>query len=207
MLRPTINVPSNSITLTPPDAQGQLSSTAGEREIAITSTNESGNADARTRTVRWTDPSLGATAAKEMAGLDYLQAIVRGDIARAPMAELMGYTLTEASHGRAVVEIDPGEQHYNQIGSVHAALASALLDSAMGSAVLSTLPAGTGYTTVELHVHLVRAISADTPRLRCIGEVVHSGSRMATAEARLLDPDGRLYAHATETCLLIRGIE
>jgi uncharacterized protein (TIGR00369 family) len=205
MLRPTINVPSASIKLTPADDHGQASSSAGEREIAITSGSESGNAEARTKTVRWSDPSFGAAASREMPGHDYLQAIIRGDIPRAPMAELMGYTLTEASHGRAVVEIDPGEQHYNQIGSVHAALASALVDSAMGSAVLSTLPAGTGYTTVELHVHLVRAITAATPRLRCIGEVVHSGSRMATAEARLLDSDGRLYAHGTETCLIVGG--
>ena len=101
-------------------------------------------------------------------------------------------------------EVLPGEQHYNPIGVVHGGLAMTLLDSAMGCAVQTHMPAGGGYTTLEAKTNLVRAISANTGTLRAIGTTVHVGNRVATAEGRLVDGAGKLYAHATTTCIVLR---
>jgi uncharacterized protein (TIGR00369 family) len=97
----------------------------------------------------------------------------------------------------------PGEQHYNPIGVVHGGLAMTLLDSAMGCAVQTHMPAGGGYTTLEAKTHLVRAITSKTGSLRAIGKALHLGSRVATAEGRLVDGAGKLYAHATTTCMVL----
>ena len=140
-----------------------------------------------------------------MSGLDFLNAIRDGRLPPAPIAELMGFRLAELSPGAAVFECVPGPQHYNPIGVVHGGLAMTLLDSTMGCAVQTTLPAGTGYTTLEAKTNLVRAITVETGKLRAIGKVVHSGSRIATAEGRLEDAQGRLYAHATTTCIILKG--
>jgi uncharacterized protein (TIGR00369 family) len=144
-----------------------------------------------------------ARAAQGMAGLEYLQALVRGEFPGPPIAHLLGFRLVETSEGRAVFEVTPGEQHYNPIGLVHGGLLATVLDSALGCAVHSTLPAGTGYTTIELHVHFVRAVRQDTGPLRAEAKVLHRGRRVATAEGRVLDVEGRLYAHATTSCLLM----
>ena len=101
-------------------------------------------------------------------------------------------------------EVEPGEQHYNPIGVVHGGLAMTLADSAMGCAVQSCLPAGVAWTTLELKINLVRALTVDSGTVRCEGTVIHVGRRVATAEARLLDGQGRLCAHATTTCMVIR---
>ncbi|MFP2960153.1 PaaI family thioesterase [Myxococcus sp. 1LA] len=159
---------------------------------------------ARTRTVTWQDTRDGVAAAKSLSGLEYLRAIVRGDVPGAPIAAVLGFAPVEVSEGRAVFEVQPAEYHYNPIGTVHGGLAATVMDSALGCAVHSTLPAGTGYTTLELHVNMVRAITQDTGRLTCTGEVVHVGARTATAQARLTDADGKLYAHGTTTCMLFR---
>ncbi|MBZ4398870.1 PaaI family thioesterase [Myxococcus faecalis] len=160
--------------------------------------------DARTRTVTWRDYREGVAAAKTMSGLEYLRAIVRGEVPGAPIASLMGFAPVEVSEGRAVFEVEPGEYHYNPIGTVHGGLAATLLDSALGCAVHSTLPVGAGYTTLELHVNMVRAISQDTGKLTCTGEVIHVGGRVATAQAKLTDASGKLYAHGTTTCMVFR---
>ena len=104
--------------------------------------------------------------------------------------------------GRAVFECTPSEYHYNPIGVVHGGLAATLLDSALGCAVHSTLAAGAGYSTVELHVNLVRPITMQTGRMRCEAEIVHVGRSMATAQGRLTDAAGKLYAHGTTTCMI-----
>jgi uncharacterized protein (TIGR00369 family) len=158
---------------------------------------------ARSRTISWSDPMAGAAAARSMAGIDYLRAIMRGDYPVPPMASLMDFTVIDVEPGRVVVEVRPGEQHYNPIGVVHAGMAATVLDTAMACAVHSTLGPGTGYATIEFKINLVRAVTADVGRLRAVAEVVHGGSRIATAEARLLDDAGALYAHATETCMLM----
>lgn len=158
----------------------------------------------RTRTVTWEDPMIGAQAARTMSGLAYLQAMLRGEIPGPPIANLMNFQPVEVAEGRVVFACVPAEYHYNPIGVVHGGLASTLLDSVMGCVVQSILPAGVGYTTLELHVHLVRAITSQTGEIRAVGEVVHSGRTVATAQGRVMDAAGKLYAHGTSTCLILR---
>lgn len=160
----------------------------------------------RSLTVTWQDPLPPAEAARAMPGLEYLRAMADGRVPWPPIARLIGFDAEDGAieSGRVVLTCTPGEQHYNPIGSVHGGLACTLLDSAMGCAVHSTLPAGVGYTTLELKVNLVRAIAADTGRVRAEGTVIHAGRRVATAEGRLVAERGdRLLAHATTTCLIL----
>jgi uncharacterized protein (TIGR00369 family) len=137
-------------------------------------------------------------------GLELLRAIASGDAPGAPIAELMGFEPVEAEEGRVLFAAEPGPQHYNPIGTVHGGLAATLLDSAMGCAVHSTLPAGVGYTTLELKVNFTRPITSETGRILCEGTVVHRGGRVATAEGRVYaEADGKLLAHGTTTCLIL----
>jgi uncharacterized protein (TIGR00369 family) len=157
----------------------------------------------RTRTVSWQDPRRGAEAARGLSGLACLEAMLRGELEPPPIAALLGLELVEVAEGRAVFEVTPGEHHYNPIGVVHGGLLATLADSAMACAVHSRLPAGVSYTTVQLDVHLVRPLTVASGRVRCEGRVLHLGSRVATAEARATDAQGRLCAHATTTCLVL----
>ena len=162
--------------------------------------------EARSITVSWEDPMALGERARAMAGIEFLREIRDGKLPQAPIQELLGFTLMEVDEGRAVFSAQPGEQHYNPIGLVHAGLAATLLDSAMGVAVHSTLPEGAGYTTLETKFNLVRAISAETGEVRAEGRVVHRGSRVATADGRMVRAgDGALLAHGTSTCLVIGG--
>jgi uncharacterized protein (TIGR00369 family) len=163
-----------------------------------------GERDERTRTVVWEDPAAGAEAAAEMGGLEYLRTIARGELPAAPMADLLSFGFHEIEEGRVVFECVPAEYHYNPIGAVHGGLACTLFDSAMGCAVHTMLPAGVGYTTVELKVNFLRPITSSTGRLLCEGTTIHVGGRIATAEARLRDERGKLYGHATTTCMIFR---
>ena len=139
----------------------------------------------------------------EMTGLQHLQAMQRGELPPAPIALLFGVEPVEVEEGRVVFAATPEHRHYNPIGSVHGGFAATLLDSAMGCAVQSTLPAGTGYTTLELSVNYVRPMSEDTGRVRVEGTLVHGGRRMATAEGRLFSVEsGKLLAHGKTTCLV-----
>ncbi|HEX9182789.1 MAG TPA: PaaI family thioesterase [Burkholderiales bacterium] len=157
----------------------------------------------RKLTVEWQDPMPLAQAARSMSGLDFLQAVRDGKLPPAPIQQLVGMRLVEVEAGRAVWEYTPGEHHYNPIGTVHAGIAATLLDSAMACAVHSTLPLGKGYTTLEFKLNLVRAVTVKAGTLRATGRVVHGGKSTATAEARLEDAAGALYAHATTTCIIL----
>lgn len=157
-----------------------------------------------TRVVSWEDPRPLAEAGRGSSGLEFLQRIVAGELPRPPLAALMNFDLVELEEGRAVFAVEPAEYHYNPIGVVHGGLAATLLDSAMGCAVHSTLPAGAGYTTLEIKVNYVRAMTSETGRVRCEAKVIHVGGRTATAEGRLVDQAGKLYAHGSTTCLILR---
>lgn len=157
-----------------------------------------------TRVVSWEDPRPLAEAGRGSSGLEFLQRIVAGELPRPPLAALMNFDLVELEEGRAVFVVEPAEYHYNPIGVVHGGLAATLLDSAMGCAVHSTLPAGVGYTTLEIKVNYVRAMTSETGRVRCEAKVIHVGGRTATAEGRLVDQAGKLYAHGSTTCLILR---
>ncbi len=158
-----------------------------------------------TRTVTWQDPAPGAAASRTMSGLAFLQAIQRGELPAPPIAALMGMWIAEIEEGRVVFAAVPSDYHYNPIGTIHGGLAATLLDSAMGCAIHSTLPAGTGYTTVELSINYVRGMTRETGEVRAEGTVIHRGGRIATAEGRITDAQGRLYAHGTTTCIVLRG--
>ncbi len=136
-------------------------------------------------------------------GLELLHAMLRGETPTAAIGETMDFMLIEVSEGRAVFQGTPGPAHLNPMGGIHGGWYATLLDSALGCAVHTMMPAGRGYTTAELGVNLVRAINpAKAPRVRAESKVIHCGRQLATAEARLVGPDGTLYAHATTTCLV-----
>jgi uncharacterized protein (TIGR00369 family) len=156
----------------------------------------------RTLTVSWDDPGALAASAQSSSGLEFLQAIVAGELPRAPIQALVGFELVEAEEGRVVFAGEPGEQHYNPIGSVHGGVFATLLDSALGAAVHSTLPQGSAYVTLEIKFNLVRPITAQTGTVHAEGRVVHRGGTVATSEAHLRDGQGKLLAHATSTCLI-----
>ena len=137
-----------------------------------------------------------------MRGLDFLRAIVEGEIPPPPISKLLGFKLKQVDKGRAVFELEPAEYHYNAIGMVHGGVAATVLDSAMGCAIHSTLPLGSGYSTVELKVNFVRAMSTKTGRVLCEAKIIHAGARIATAEARSVDDKGALYAHGTTTWMI-----
>ena len=157
----------------------------------------------RTMTVSWSDPAELAERGRSMPGIEFLRAIRDRRLPAAPIAALLGFDLIEVEPGHAVFEVNPGEQHYNPIGVVHGGLAMTLLDSAMGCAVQTHMPAGGGYTTLEAKTNLVRPITGTTGKLRAIGKLVHLGKRVATAEGRLEDAAGKLYAHASTTCIVL----
>ena len=157
----------------------------------------------RTLTVTWQDPTELAGRAQAASGLDFLRGIISGELPAAPIQELLGFSLDEAEEGRVVFSLVPGEQHYNPIGSVHGGYAATLIDSAIGCAVHSTLPAGSGYSSLTLETKFVRPITRDTGKVRAEAQVLHRGRRQSTGEARLYDAaTGKLLAHGTGTCLI-----
>ncbi|MBK1786940.1 PaaI family thioesterase [Prauserella cavernicola] len=138
-----------------------------------------------------------------MTGLELLRALLRGDIAAPGIGKTLGFELVEVDEGRAVFEGGTGEHLYNPMNTVHGGYFATLLDSALGCAVMSTLPEGSTYTTVQLNVNMLRAATAGTGPLRATATTVHVGRTIGTAEARLEGvDDGKLYAHATTTCAI-----
>ncbi|MGA2290820.1 PaaI family thioesterase [Bradyrhizobium sp.] len=137
-----------------------------------------------------------------MAGVDFVRAILDGTLPAPPIMQTIEPFDATAEPGVVVMHSIPGFRHYNPIGSVHGGYAATLLDSAMGLAVHSMLPAGTGYTTLEFKVSFIRGMTRDTGSVRTEGRTLNVGRRTATAEARMTDAKGRLLAHATTTCLV-----
>ncbi|MDO8890000.1 MAG: PaaI family thioesterase [Hydrogenophaga sp.] len=151
-------------------------------------------------------PGLADTAQLAgMNGLQQMQAMLEGLLPYPHIADTMDFALVEVGEGRAVFQGKPQLKHYNPLGSVHGGWYATLLDSALGCAVHTTLPVGRGYTTAELGVNIVRAASHKSGPLRAIGTVLHAGRQLATAEARIVGADGKLYAHATTTCLVFEA--
>lgn len=136
-------------------------------------------------------------------GLSFLQGIVEGRHPHPPMSRTLGFRLVAVDKGKAVFEGEPRFDYYNPIGTVHAGFAATLLDSCVGCAVHSMLPAGTAYTTMEFKINLVRPITDKTGPVRAEGTALHVGRRMATAEGRLTDMSGKLLAHLSTTCMIM----
>jgi uncharacterized protein (TIGR00369 family) len=159
----------------------------------------------RTRTFSWQDPTAGVAFGRDRSGMELLRGMIDGTVAPPPIAELLGMSLVEVQEGRAVFSLEPAEWMYNPIGSVHGGVAATILDSCMGCAIHSTLPAGVAYTTSDLQIRYSRGMTVDTGRVIAEGKVVHAGRRLATAEGRLLVQDsGKLIAHGTTGCVLLR---
>lgn len=140
-----------------------------------------------------------------MSGLEFLSRIADGTLPSPPIARTLGFRLAEVGPGRAIFAGKPGFAHYNPIGSVHGGWTATLLDSCMACAIQSTLERGEVYTTVEIKVNYVRAITDRTGEMHAIGEIVHRGGRIATSHGRLIDSEGRLYAHGSTTCMVLKG--
>jgi uncharacterized protein (TIGR00369 family) len=157
---------------------------------------------ARTRTFAWSDPAEHAGLLGRRSGLELLQAMSTGELPPPPVMHLIGAAGITAVEGSVTVELDPQEFHYNPLGTVHGGVISTLLDTAAACSVHSTLPAGVGYTSMDLNVKFLRAVTVDSGRLTCVGTVLQRGRRTALAEARLTDAAGKLVAHATSSCML-----
>jgi uncharacterized protein (TIGR00369 family) len=158
--------------------------------------------DTRTRSYSWSDPSISAAELGQRAGLDLLLAMTRGELPPPPIMHTLGVDGIEPEEGRVTVYMTVGEFHYNPIGSVHGGVIASLLDTATGCAVHTTLPAGVGYTSLDLTTKFLRPVTLASGRLRCEGTVINRGRTTALAEARLYDHTNRLLAHATSTCLI-----
>ncbi len=162
------------------------------------------DAQSRTRTYSWDDPMTGAERGRYMSGIEYLKAIKAGELPPPPIANTLEIGISEIEEGRVVFTVVPEEYHYNLIGTVHGGLAATLLDLTLGCAIYSMLPAGTGYTTLELKINYIRAMNALTGKVYCKGKVIHVGGRVATAEGYVTDAQNKLYAHATTTCIILK---
>jgi uncharacterized protein (TIGR00369 family) len=139
---------------------------------------------------------------REMTGLEFLQSVFLQDGPRPPIGQIMNFGQSEIEVGKVMFEGNPSEKFYNPIGTVHGGYALTMLDSCMSCAVQSTLPKGMGYTTVELKVNFVKAMTASTGTIRAEGKVINVGKRIGTAEGRVIDKDGKLIAFGTTTCLI-----
>lgn len=153
--------------------------------------------------VRMAEPGvLGLEQLKAVSGIDFLRGILEGKYPVAHIGKTLDFIPVEGEAGRIVFQGTPGLQHYNPLGSVHGGYFCTLLDSAVGCAVQSMLPAGVGYTTLEIKVNLIRAMNSKTGPVRAEGKVIQVGKQVGTAEGRIVDAAGRIYAHATTTCLI-----
>jgi uncharacterized protein (TIGR00369 family) len=165
--------------------------------------------EAREAERRSTRTSSGVARPEQVAGLTGMQffdAIFSGALPHPPIGETLDFLPVEVSFGHAEFQGRPQFRHCNPLGVVHGGWIATLLDSCVACAVHSTLPAGKAYTTAELKVSYVRAVTTRVPLLRAIGNVIHVGGRMATADGRLVGPDGKLYAHASTTCFIFDAV-
>ncbi len=154
------------------------------------------------RVVEWDDPRTGAKAGRGMAGIDYLRTMRDGGVPRAPIATLLGFSIGDIEPGRVSMTLPPGLHMANGSGAMHGGMMATLLDSVMGCAVHSTVPLGRGYTTLEIKVNYLRAVTDASGLITAVGQLVHGGRQMAVSEGRATDAAGRLCATASTTCLV-----
>ncbi|HEV8345872.1 MAG TPA: PaaI family thioesterase [Vicinamibacterales bacterium] len=138
-----------------------------------------------------------------LSGIDYFRRMMAGELPPPAMLELFGIRLVEVDEGRVVFSATADERFYNGTGVAHGGFAATLLDTALGCAINSMMPAGRRFTTLELKVNLTRPLTKEVGPLRCEAKVVHVGGRTATSEGRIVDATGKLYAHGTTTCIVV----
>jgi len=158
----------------------------------------------RKRTVEWQDPSDGARAALKMTGMEYLKSMWNGTLPFPPLLQTLDFEVLDSAPGNIIFRFQPEEFHYNPIGTVHGGVISAILDSAIGCSIHSLLPAGKGYTTLELKVNFLKAVTIKSGRMKTTAKVIHIGARTALAEAQLLDENEQIFAHAVSTCMILK---
>jgi uncharacterized protein (TIGR00369 family) len=141
---------------------------------------------------------------RTLSGLEFMRAFLAGSLPSPPFMDLLGIRIVSVEPSSVAFEFEPAEYMYSPLGNVHGGIVTVLLDTAMGCSFHTTLPAGVGYTTLELKVNFLRPVTAGAGTLRAEGHVVHSGARVATTDARLTDHEGRMYAHATSTLMVLR---
>lgn len=159
----------------------------------------------RSRTYSWTDPAEHAAMMGSRSGLELLQAMAAGELPAPPVMHLIDMAGLEVEEGSVTVHLDPQEFHYNPLGTVHGGVLSTLLDTAAACSVHTTLPAGVGYTSLDLTVKFLRPVTVASGRITTRGAVLQRGRRTALAEARMTDAAGRLVAHATSSCLIFES--
>jgi uncharacterized protein (TIGR00369 family) len=155
-----------------------------------------------TRIYSWGDPAQLSKAAQGLSGLDFLRLLATDELGRTPMFATLGIKFVTIDEGFVEIECDTAEFMYNPIGVVHGGVAATLLDSAASCAVSTTLPPGTGYTSIDLSVHFLRPVTSDLGTIRATGTVVNRGRRTALGKAEVRDGADRLLAHATGSCML-----
>lgn len=158
---------------------------------------------ARTRSYSWRDPNEMIKAMGEKSGLEFLQAVARGEL-RAPIQDTLEMDLTKAEEGRVEYQLTPQEFHFNPAGTLHGGVMATIVDSAMSCAIWTLLPPRTGWTTMELKLGLVRTVTKESGRLVCVATPISVGQRSGTAEARVHDAAGKLCAYASTTCMIFR---
>ena len=161
----------------------------------------------RIRTYTWQDPLIGAGAAPGLSGLDYLRGMARGEFPAPPIGQTLGFHLRDehdVQAGQVTFRMRPEEFHYNPIGSVHGGVYATLLDSALGCAIHTMLPAGVGYTTLDLAVKYLRPLRTGMGEIRAVASVISVSRQISTASAQIVDEAGKVYATATTTCLVLR---
>jgi len=155
-----------------------------------------------TRTVTWYDPLATARRGRQLSGIEFLEAIRRGDLAPPPVASLLGFTIEEVEVGRVVFACTPDDSVYNPIGVVHGGLVCTLADTVIGCALQTTLPLGSTYTSIGLDVSYLRPVTSGS-ELRATGTVTKPGRRVGFAAAEIVDGTGRSVATATGSCLVM----
>ena len=172
----------------------------------MTQTQSQAQFETDSRTFSWATPGkVDLTELLELDGLQQLEAMRAGDVPHPPIMDTLGMTDLRPERGRVVVEMPAAEFHYNPLGGVHGGVISTLLDTAAACAVHSTLEVGEVYTSVDLSVKFLRPVTVDSGLLTCEGTVIQRGRRTALAQAQLTDAAGRLVAHATSTCMIMRA--
>ncbi len=156
----------------------------------------------RKRIHEWSNPLEMAEKVKTMSGFDFLNGILNGELPPAPIAETLGFHPLSLEEGKAVFEFEPREFHYNPIGSVHGGVITTVLDTVMGCSLQSALPQGVAYTTLELKVNFLKAVTISDGKMKSTGKIIHLGKTTALVEADLKDEAGKVYAHGVSTCMI-----
>lgn len=174
-------------------------------DVKIDATDVTATWEADELQVRATLGSAGVITPNKMVSINgkaFFDGMFAGHFPSPPIGETLDFIPIHIADGSAIFQGRPGQQHYNPLGSVHGGWFCTILDSAVACAIHSTLPAGKGYTTLEIKVNMIRALTKDIPLVRAEANTIHVGRQTATAEGRIVGPDGKLYAHATTTCLV-----